>query len=214
MSVEEQRGRPADAADDESPRAGESFLGRFSRRKAEARSRELAAREADPDSGVQTETAESHPPTDADMPPVDSLTIESDFTGFLSERVSESLRRAALRKLFHSAEFNIVDGLDEYADDFTTFEALGDIVTADMRHMLEVEARKAAERLERETAAGDSPPRSDPEAPDPEQAARQDAPPDGDLGEAHSDLAAQPPAVGPTEGSEIDKPTDNPAPHH
>ena len=39
--------------------------------------------------------------TDADMPPLESLSADSDFTGFLSPKVSESLRRAALRKLFH-----------------------------------------------------------------------------------------------------------------
>ena len=55
----------------------------------------------------------------------------------------------------------IVDGLDEYAEDFTTFEPLGDIVTADMRHMIELEAKKKAEAIQQallsddgETAAG------------------------------------------------------------
>ncbi len=86
--------------------------------------------------------------TDADMPPVDSLGADSDYTGFLSPKISEPLRRAALRKLFHSAEFNVIDELDDYAEDFTTFTALGDLVTADMRHPLEVEAKKQAEALQ------------------------------------------------------------------
>ena len=81
------------------------------------------------------------------MPPLESLTADSDYSGFLSPRVSEGLRRAALRRLFHGAEFNVVDGLDEYADDFTRFETLGEIVTADMRHLLEVQARRQAEAL-------------------------------------------------------------------
>ena len=80
------------------------------------------------------------------MPPLESLGADSDYTGFLSDQVSETLRKAALRKLFHSATFNVTDGLDEYADDFTKFETLGDIITADMRHMFEVEARKKAEQ--------------------------------------------------------------------
>jgi hypothetical protein len=90
------------------------------------------------------------------MPPLDTLTADSDYTGFLSEQVSETLRKAALRKLFHGAAFNITDGLDEYADDFTTFEALGDIVTADMRHMLEVEARKKAEAARQALLSGEA----------------------------------------------------------
>lgn len=81
--------------------------------------------------------------TDEDMPPLESLDENSDYSGFLSSGVSESLRRRALRKLFSSAVFNIPDGLDDYDDDFTSFAALGDIVTSDMKHQAEVEAERA-----------------------------------------------------------------------
>lgn len=85
--------------------------------------------------------------TDDDMPDIDSLTPESDYTDFLSPGVSDKLRKLALRKLFHNEVFNIRDGLDEYDDDFTRFEKLGDIVTSDMRHQLELEAQRKAEQL-------------------------------------------------------------------
>ena len=81
--------------------------------------------------------------TDEDMPPLDTLDEDSDYSGFLSPGVSEALRRRALRKLFSSAVFNIPDGLDDYDDDFTSFAALGDIVTSDMKHQAEVEAERA-----------------------------------------------------------------------
>ena len=81
--------------------------------------------------------------TDEDMPPLDTLDEDSDYSGFLSPGVSETLRRRALRKLFSSAVFNIPDGLDDYDDDFTSFAALGDIVTSDMKHQAEVEAERA-----------------------------------------------------------------------
>ena len=81
--------------------------------------------------------------TDEDMPPLDSLDEDSDYSGFLSSGVSEALRRRALRKLFSSAVFNIPDGLDDYDDDFTSFAALGDIVTSDMKHQAEMEAERA-----------------------------------------------------------------------
>ena len=81
--------------------------------------------------------------TDEDMPPLDSLDEDSDYSGFLSSGVSEELRRRALRKLFSSAVFNIPDGLDDYDDDFTSFAALGDIVTSDMKHQAEMEAERA-----------------------------------------------------------------------
>ena len=114
------------------------------------------APEAAPDEGalpvVASSTAEAaikEELTDVDMPPLESLSADSDFTGFLSPKVSETLRRAALRKLFHGSTFNVIDELDDYAEDFTTFEVLGDIVTADMRHQLELEAKKQAEAAKR-----------------------------------------------------------------
>ena len=142
-------------ADDDTPRPGESFLQRFHRRKSEARNTPLPPVDppaTDPlaaQADALTVTEIEAPPelTDADMPPLETLSAESDYTGFLSPKVSEGLRRAALRKLFQSPEFNVIDELDDYAEDFTSFKALGDIVTSDMRHLIEVEARKQAEAL-------------------------------------------------------------------
>lgn len=72
-------------------------------------------------------------PTDDDMPPLESLNEHSDYSGFLSPGVSEKLRKQALRKLFHLDVYNFCDGLDDYAEDYTKFAALGNILTADMR---------------------------------------------------------------------------------
>lgn len=132
------------------PLPTESFLQRFHRLKSEARREEQAeaGESARPPGETVTDGAsapETPAPTDADMPPIESLTPDSDYRGFLSAQVSESLRRAALRKLFHSAAFNVIDELDDYAEDFTRFQALGDIITADMRHRIEREARRLAD---------------------------------------------------------------------
>ena len=94
---------------------------------------------------VATAVAEEKILTDEDMPPLDSLNEDSDYSGFLSSGVSEALRRRALRKLFTSAVFNVRDGLDDYDDDFTSFAALGDVVTSDMKHEAEMEARRAGQ---------------------------------------------------------------------
>ncbi len=147
--------------DDDQAIAGESFLSRFHRRKTEARAAERIATttrledpldppaDTDPrhNSELSAEVPPEKPLTDADMPPLETLEFGSDFSGFLSPDVSDPVRRAALRKLFHSSELNIVDGLDDYAEDYATFSPLGAIVTADMRHLIEVEARKKAEDL-------------------------------------------------------------------
>ena len=133
----------------------EPFLGRWSRLKRE----QLESPEP---VTPPVEAAEQPPPplTDADMPPIESLTEASDYRGFLSPEVSDSLRQLALRKLFHSTVFNHCDGLDDYAEDYTTFEKLGDIVTADMKHRMErlleqESAEEEAAQLAGEPAAGD-----------------------------------------------------------
>lgn len=79
---------------------------------------------------------------DKDMPDLDTLDEDSDYSGFLSPGVSEKLRKLALRKLFQGQSFNLCDGLDDYDEEFTSFEKLGDIVTADMRFQLEEEAKR------------------------------------------------------------------------
>lgn len=85
--------------------------------------------------------------TDADMPPVDALTEESNFSDFLSPEVSDALRKQALRKLFHLPFFNIVDGLDDYAEDYTKFAPLGDIIPHDMKRMFDREKQREIEKL-------------------------------------------------------------------
>lgn len=154
------RNRPGDG---DAPRPDESFLQRFHRRKIEAR--HVAAQQAalpSEDPAALALPAEPAPePTDADMPPLESLTADSDYSGFLSSKVSEGLRRAALRKLFHSEQFNVLDDLDDYAEDFTTFTALGDFVTSDMRHALEQAAKKQAEALEQALLDEPQPPSAD-----------------------------------------------------
>jgi hypothetical protein len=137
--------------------------------------------------------------TDADMPALEALGEDDDYSGFLSPGVSEQLRLKALRKLFTSAKFNVTDGLDDYAEDFTKFEPLGDIITSDMRHRIEMEAeraRQAAEDEARKTLARDT-------AAQPEAALEDaahgdpDATPGGPAqagapGSAHDDAAASP----------------------
>ena len=127
----------------------ESVLRRWSRRKLEARNDEIPKPAAEvSEASAEPADADDKPLlTDADMPPLDSLTEESDFSPFMSKGVSDELRNLALRKLFRSSVFNIRDGLDEYDDDFTTFEKLGDIVTADMKHQIEMQQQKLREKL-------------------------------------------------------------------
>jgi len=137
----------------------EGLLARWSRRKLqdpalrEAEDHQHQVAEQLPDSAVDAQPVEAAPPalTDADMPDVESLGEDSDYSLFMSPGVSDELRNLALRKLFRAPMFNQRDGLDEYDDDYTSFEKLGDIVTADMKHQMEMDALKEqAQQLEQE----------------------------------------------------------------
>ncbi len=114
--------------DDEAP---EGFtLKRWSRRKLEA-AREAVSPPTAPPRAADT-APDGRPPvvasapvpgiapaTEPVLPPVESLTIDSDFTVFLQAKVDESLKRQALKKLFADPRFNVMDGLDVYIDDYT-----------------------------------------------------------------------------------------------
>jgi hypothetical protein len=84
------------------------------------------------------------------------LDEHSNLGAYFAEGVSESLRRSALRKIFHLQKYNVCDGLDDYAEDYTHFQPLGDIMTADLRLRLEREQLKRAlgSENEHETLAG------------------------------------------------------------
>ena len=102
--------------------------------------------------------------TDEDMPPIESLNGESDYSPFLSEGVSKELRNMALKKLFFSGKFGIRDGLDDYDDDFTKFEPLGNTVTSDMKFHQRRKERERLAKLEEEQKALDEQEQADADA--------------------------------------------------
>ncbi len=59
------------------------------------------------------------------LPPLDELTPDSDFTGFMDKRVPDFLRRQALRKLWLSdPAFSLIDGMHEYGEDYSMMAQL------------------------------------------------------------------------------------------
>ena len=135
----------------------DSLLHRWSKQKAQARE-ELSKPEAEEpvaesevsESDGEEENQQTEEPKEIELPDLDSLGDDSDYSMFMSSEVDENLKKLALRKLFKAPFFNITDGLNDYDEDFTTFEALGDIVTSDMKFHQE---RKKAEQEEREREA-------------------------------------------------------------
>jgi hypothetical protein len=154
---------------------GDPFLSRWARRKAAVRSgadpdaaRGESSLDAEKRAAAPPVTAESMPAgdesraqelSDEDMPALESIDDNTDMSGFFSSKVTQAVKKAALRKFFHSPAFNVVDGLDDYDDDFRNFAALGDIITSDMRSQMDREAerdREAAENTHAENTHGDS----------------------------------------------------------
>jgi hypothetical protein len=59
--------------------------------------------------------------------------------------------------LFHSPQFNVRDGLDDYDLDFSKPEPLGDIITAEMRYRVERELERLAGLVEDGETPDDAP---------------------------------------------------------
>ena len=83
----------------------EAFLSRWSRLKRE-QEKELAKPAA--------------PATPAPvLPDVETLTPESDFSGFMHPKVKDELRRVALKKLFNDPHFKVPDPFEPFSGDWT-----------------------------------------------------------------------------------------------
>lgn len=127
----------------------------------EVDNRQAAAEPPDPSAGPEPEQVPEDEAYPDDLPPIESLTAESDFTAFMSERVSDTIRNAALRKLWISnpALANL-DGLLDYGEDLTdSFKVVKNMQSAykvgrgmvDFEEEARLAAEKARERKDGET---------------------------------------------------------------
>ena len=139
------------AEDDQKP-TDQPFLARWSQRKQEAR---VAPPAVPADEVVETPVP--------DLPPVDELTPQSDFSAFMHPKVDADLRRAALKKLFSDPHFNVMDGLDTYVDDYSQPDPLPPGMLAGLRQAQNILAW--ANETKEETAVRFAPPPSTAELP-------------------------------------------------
>lgn len=107
--------------------------------------------DADGDAATGTETPRGPGAPPPELPPVDSLTPDSDFTPYLRQGVSPATRNAALKKLFADPAFNVMDGLDVYIDDYGKTEP---IPSQMLGQLLDEHATKLADRLLGATSPG------------------------------------------------------------
>lgn len=114
------------------------------------------------------------PAQPAGLPPVESLTADSDFAAFLRTDVDEGLKRQALKRLFRDPRFNVMDGLDVYVDDYSKSDPIPpDLVRqlVQSRYILDPPATRVNAKGEvedvpaEEQAQADAPARSDADEP-------------------------------------------------
>ena len=81
------------------------------------------------------------------LPPVESLTPESDFKPFMAPDVAPGLKQAAMKQLFKDPHFNVMDGLDTYIDDYSIADPIPDQMMKNLyqaRQLLWTDEEKAA----------------------------------------------------------------------
>ena len=142
----------------------EGFLQRWSRMKTEVRAAPAPAPEV-----TEPARIEEPPPQ---LPPIENLTIDSDFKDFFHPKVDESVRRAALRKLFSDPHFNVMDGLDVYIDDYSKPDPIPAAMLAGLKQAQRIidwarnEEETPKERAETVTGAAPIETTAPPELPD------------------------------------------------
>ncbi len=145
------------------------FLSRWSRRKLE---KTVPAPEPVPEEAAAQPPAavEAEAPPPEPLPPVESLTPESDFKPFLRAGVDPGVKQAALKQLFKDPQFNVMDGLDTYIDDYSIADPIPEAMMKTLyqarEHLFSPEEKAAAiaeDKAEEERAAAQAAP--DPAAP-------------------------------------------------
>jgi hypothetical protein len=114
------------------------------------------------ESARQSDTLESISKTKQELPDVESLTPESDFTPFMKSDVSPDARNLAMKKLFADPHFNVMDGLDVYIDDYGKPDPIPEAWYAlmnkmpDYRDLVKTDAEELAAAEEEKAKASES----------------------------------------------------------
>ena len=143
------------AADDKK----EAFLDRWSRLKREQKDLPAKAEEDQPA---------------PQLPPVDKLTPESDFSGFMHPKVEDALRRAALKKLFSDPHFNVPDPFEAYSGDWTGGEPIPEEMLATLNQAQQLLFGDKKDKEEETQVAKDESPATE-EKPKADEPGKQDA---------------------------------------
>jgi len=119
----------------------EAFLNRWSRKKHQS-----VKQDQDKEQLATESELKSEPP---DLPDLDDLNETSDYSDFFHPDVDKELRKLALRKMFNLPDSQILDGLNEYDEDYTSFIPRGNIVTEEMKRILALAVENEKQEIER-----------------------------------------------------------------
>ena len=118
----------------------EAFLSRWSRLKRE-------------NPGEAPAAAEKAKAPEKPVPPLESVTPETDFSPFMQPKVKDELRRRALKKLFSDPHFNVPDPFEPYSRDWNIADPIPPDLLARLNHaravLLTPEERQALEEKEK-----------------------------------------------------------------
>ena len=163
-----------------------SFFSRWSKRKLEETTTEPTdAKVVESVESTEPETAQAHEElsteaqalaTEASATETESQQASNETTDpeemsvaqLLVSEASESVKKAALRKMFLSEEFNVRDGLDDYDDDYSNLKSLSEGVAETLRDW--VKEKTEEEPAEETTQSTESHDESDIESADVELA--------------------------------------------
>ncbi|EMH3445822.1 DUF3306 domain-containing protein [Vibrio harveyi] len=163
-----------------------SFFSRWSKRKLEETTTEPTdAKVVESVESTEPETAQAHEElsteaqalaTEASATETESQQASNETTDpeemsvaqLLVSEASESVKKAALRKMFLSEEFNVRDGLDDYDDDYSNLKSLSEGVAETLRDW--VKEKTEEEPAEETTQSTESHEESDIESADVELA--------------------------------------------
>lgn len=135
------------------------FLSRWSRRKLEKVDPAAAPKPAEaPVSPRLSDGANGTvAPAPEPLPPVESLTPDSDFKPFMRPDVEPGVKQAALKQLFKDPQFNVMDGLDTYIDDYGVPDPIPAAMMKTLyqarQHLFSDEEKAAADKADAEAAA-------------------------------------------------------------
>jgi hypothetical protein len=98
-----------------------------------------------------------------ELPPVEKLTPESDFSSFMHPKVEDALRRVALKKLFSDPHFNLPDPYEAYSGDWTGGEPIPEemLATLNQAQRLLFSEKEKAEPKSGEIASEETPKQPD-----------------------------------------------------